>query len=538
MLDAQQERDALMSTTSDTSSSMESDTVGVRPFTGEEYLESLRDGREIWIYGERVKDVTTHPAFRSAARTIARLYYALHDPVLQDVLTTETDTGSGSRTHKYFKAPKSGEEQLAARDAIAAWSRLTYGWLGRSPDYKASFLGTLGANSEFYRPFEANARAWYKKAQERVMYLNHAIIHPPVDRDRGIHERAEVCVHIEKETDAGMYVSGAKVVATGSALTHATFVAHHGLIPVQDRNYAVVFMVPMDRPGVKLISRASYENAAAVMGTPFDYPLSSRLDENDAIFVLDHAFIPWEDVFVGGDIERANNFFPQTGFLPRALLQGCTRLSVKLEFIAGLMLKAVEATGTKDYRGVQTRVGEVISYRNLFWSLSEAMARNATPWTNGAVLPNMEAASAYQVFGSTFYPVIKNLIEQTLASGLIYLNSSSVDFKNPELRSYLEKYVRGSNGYNSEDRVKLMKLLWDAIGSEFGSRHELYEINYAGSTDENRLIALNSAAASGLSDRMKAFADTCMAEYDLNGWTAPDLINNTDVSYLLAQLNK
>src|SRR5437870_10622316 len=147
------------------------------PMTGKEYLESLRDGREIWIYGERVKDVTTHPAFRNTARMIARLYDALHDPALQDVLTTETDTGSGSRTHKYFKAPKSGEEQLAARDAIAAWSRLTYGWLGRSPDYKASFLGTLGANAEFYRPFEANARAWYKKAQERVMYLNHAIIH-------------------------------------------------------------------------------------------------------------------------------------------------------------------------------------------------------------------------------------------------------------------------------------------------------------------------------------------------------------------------
>src|SRR5213078_1474653 len=107
----------------------------------------------------------------------------------------------------------------------------------------------------------------------------------------------------------------------------------------------LVFMVSMNTPGVKLISRASYENAAAVMGTPFDYPLSSRLDENDAIFVLDNAFIPWEDVFVCGDIERANNFFPKTGFLPRALLQGCTRLAIKLEFIAGLVLKAVEATG-------------------------------------------------------------------------------------------------------------------------------------------------------------------------------------------------
>jgi aromatic ring hydroxylase len=509
-----------------------------RPLNGQEYLESLRDGREIWIYGERVKDVTTHPAFRNTARMIARLYDALHDPALRDVLTIETDTGSGGRTHRYFKAPKSWEEQLAARDAIAAWARLTYGWLGRSPDYKASFLATLGANSEFYQPFEANARAWYKKAQEKVLYLNHAIIHPPIDRDRGIHEREEVTVHIEKEADGGIYVSGAKVVATGSALTHATFVAHHGLIPVQDPRYAVVFMVPMNTPGVKLISRASYENVAAVMGSPFDYPLSSRLDENDAIFVLDNAFIPWEDVFVCNDVERANNFFPKTGFLPRALLQGCTRLAVKLEFIAGLMLKAVEATGTKDYRGVQTRVGEVISYRNLFWSLTEAMARNAEPWTNGCVLPNMEAASAYQVFASSFYPIVKNLIEQTLASSMIYLNSNAVDFKNPELRPYLDKYVRGSNGYSAEDRVKLMKLLWDAVGSEFGSRHELYEINYAGSTEENRLIALGVASASGLSDRMKGFVDTCMAEYDLDGWTVPDLINPTDVNYVLAQLNK
>src|SRR6059058_5790012 len=109
MLDAQQERDALMSTTSDTSSSMESDTVGVRPFTGEEYLESLRDGREIWIYGERVKDVTTHPAFRNTVRMMARLYDALHDD-RKSVLCCETDTGSGGYTHKFFKAPRNTEE--------------------------------------------------------------------------------------------------------------------------------------------------------------------------------------------------------------------------------------------------------------------------------------------------------------------------------------------------------------------------------------------------------------------------------------------
>jgi 4-hydroxyphenylacetate 3-monooxygenase len=463
---------------------------------------------------------------------IARLYDALHDPELKEVLTTDTDTGSGGYTHRYFRAPKSWEEQLAARDAIAAWARLTYGWMGRAPDYKGSFLGTLGANAAFYAPYESSARAWYKKAQEQVLFLNHAIIHPPVDRDRPIHERADVCVHVDKETDGGIYVSGAKIVATGSALTHATFVAHHGLLPVQDKRYACVFMVPMHAPGLKLISRASYENAAAVMGTPFDYPLSSRLDENDAIFVLENTFIPWEDVFVYGDIDAANNFLPQTGFLPRALLHGCTRLAIKLEFIAGLLLQALEATGTKDYRGQQVRLGEVIAYRNLFWSLSEAMARNATPWVNGAVLPNLEAASAYHVFGATFYPIIKNLIEQSVTSGLIYLNSSARDFHNPALRPYLDKYLRGSSGYDAEHRVKLLKLLWDAIGTEFGARHELYEINYSGSTEENRLITLNMAHATGLTERMQALVHTCMAEYDLHGWTVPDLINPDDVNWL------
>src|SRR5437867_3232437 len=118
MWDAQQERNALMSTTSNTSSSMESDTVGVRPFTGEEYLESLRDGREIWIYGERVKDVTTHPAFRNTARMIARLYDALHDPALQDVLTTETDTGSGGFTHKFFRTPRSAEDLVDRKSVV------------------------------------------------------------------------------------------------------------------------------------------------------------------------------------------------------------------------------------------------------------------------------------------------------------------------------------------------------------------------------------------------------------------------------------
>src|SRR4029078_4566498 len=110
-----------------------------RPFTGQEYIESLKDGREIYIYGERVKDVTTHPAFRNTVRMMARLYDALHDQ-RRSIICTETDTGSGGYTHKFFRASHTAEELVGSRDAIAEWARVSYGWMGRSPDYKAAFL--------------------------------------------------------------------------------------------------------------------------------------------------------------------------------------------------------------------------------------------------------------------------------------------------------------------------------------------------------------------------------------------------------------
>jgi 4-hydroxyphenylacetate 3-monooxygenase len=503
-----------------------------RPMTGQEYIESLRDGREIWIYGERVKDVTEHPAFRNPIRMTARLYDALHDPATKDKITVPTDTGNGGYTHSFFRSPHSSEDLLKDKEAIEHWARLTWGWMGRSPDYKAAFLGTLGANTEYYRPFEENAKRWYRESQEKVLYWNHAIVNPPVDRNLPPDEAGDVFMRVEKETDAGVIVSGAKVVATGSAITNYNFIAHYGL-PIKKKEYALICTVPMDSPGIKLFCRPSYTMTADVMGSPFDYPLSSRMDENDTVFVFDKVLVPWENVFLYGDPERVSNFVPQSGFIQRFTFQGCIRLSVKLDFIAGLLLKALEITGSKDFRGVQTRVGEVIGWRNLFRAVADAMARNPDPGPGGTVLPKMDYGLVYRQFMIQGYPRVKEIIEQDVASGLIYLNSHAVDFKTPEVRPYLDKYMRGSNGYDAIDRVKLMKALWDSIGTEFGGRHELYERNYAGNHENVKAEVLFAAEAQGETDAMKSFAETMLAEYDLDGWTVPDLINPTDVSRIL-----
>jgi 4-hydroxyphenylacetate 3-monooxygenase len=506
-------------------------TTQVRPMTGEEYLDSLRDGREIWIYGERVEDVTTHPAFRNGARSVARLYDALHDPQHKDVLTMETDTGNGGFTHPFFRAPMSAEDLVRGRDAIAAWQRMTYGWMGRSPDYKAAFLATYGPNADYYKPFEENARRWYREAQERVYFMNHTLVNPPVDRNKEIHEVDDVFIHRVKETDEGVIVRGAKMVATGSAFSNYNFVSYHGSTPIKKEEYGISFFAPMNAPGIKLICRPSYEYMAATLGSPFDYPLSSRFDENDAVLVFEDALIPWENFLINGNLEIASTYH-LTGFIWRALLQGCTRLAVKLDFLAGLFIKMLEATGTIEFRGIQASIGEVLAWRNMFWALTDAMCHNPVPSAAGSVLPNIEAASAYRILSNQAYPAIKSIIENQTGGALIVRPSSTRDWKEPEVRKLLDQFYRGSAGYEAVDKIKLVNLLWDSIGSEFGGRHELYERSYSGSHELTKLECYWMAKGDGTVDRMKGFAEQCMAEYDLDGWTVPDLVNPDDVSAL------
>jgi 4-hydroxyphenylacetate 3-monooxygenase len=493
-----------------------------RPYTGAEYIQSLRDNRAVYIDGERVPDVTTHPAFRNSVRSIARLYDALHDPAQKDALTCPTDTGSGGYTHRFFRVQRSRGELVAAQGAIAAWSRLSYGWMGRTPDYKAAYTNTLGANAEYYGPFADNARAWYKRAQETVPFMNHAIVNPPVDRHLPAEAAKDVFVSVQKEVDGGIIVSGAKVVATSAAITHYNFMGQSSKTATEDLDMSLMFIVPIDAPGLKLICRTSYEQAARA-ASPFDYPLSSRFDENDAIFILDNVFVPWEDVFIYRDPARVLSFYPRSGFTNGFQFQGCTRFAVKLDFIVGLLSKALRCTGGDEARGNQVLLGEAVAWRNLFWSLSNAMANAPDKWpapgNADAVLPNLRAGQAYRVFAPDAYPRIKEIVERTVTSALIYLPSSVRDLASPETGPYLQQYVRGSHGIGHVERIKIMKLLWDCVGTEFGGRHELYERNYAGGWEDIRAQSLTGAQKGGDMAAMEALVDQCMADYDQDGWT-------------------
>ena len=139
---------------------------------------------------------------------------------------------------------------------------------GPDAGLETAFVATLGAAPEFYAPFEDSAERWYRRYAEQVLFLNHVLINPPIDRNRPVHEVDDVYVHVVRERDDGIVVSAAKMLATGSALTHATFVAQNSAVHLETgkaEDYALVFLAPMDTAGKTLVCRRSYELAAELV---------------------------------------------------------------------------------------------------------------------------------------------------------------------------------------------------------------------------------------------------------------------------------
>jgi aromatic ring hydroxylase len=395
---------------------------------------------------------------------------------------------------------------------------MSYGYMGRTPDYKASFMATLGAEPEWYDPFGESARHWYRKYAEQVLFLNHVLINPPIDRNRAVHEVSDVYVHVVGERDDGMVVEGAKMLATGSALTHATFVAQNSAVelePGKAEAYALCFIVPMNSPGVKLISRTSYEAKAI---SPFDAPLASRFDENDAVIIFDNVFVPWEDVLVYRDVRKATAFYAQSGFMPRYTLQSGTRLAVKLDFLCGLLAMGLEANGTSGFRGVQAALGELIGWRNLICALTSTLCHETQPGPGGSVVPALEYAVLIRQFGTQAFGVARQIFTEQLGGAPLVVPSSVRDVLSDELRPALDRYYRGSTG-NAHDRIKLFKLIWDAMGSEFAGRHGWYEVNYSGNQEQIRLDTLRFAGIRGISARQRELVEACLADYDVTGWS-------------------
>ena len=446
---------------------------------GDDYLASLTDDREIYLDGERVRDVTSHPAFAPVARTIAGLYDLAADP-LSDMTYTAPETGQ--EANRVFCIPRSREELAARRGAIERWARHTHGWVGRGPDHVGAFLaGFASCPQAFARQphdFAANVAAHYRRLLDESLFATYAIIPPQFSRATTAHgwDGSFIQAGVAEERPEGIVVRGAQMLATGAPVADEILISCIKPLSPQDRDFAVSFLLPVAAKGMKLYCRRPYATGAT---SAYDYPLSSRYDETDALVVFDDVLVTWDRVFVDRDVDGLRRQFFGTGAHIMGNSQAQIRFVAKLQFILGLARKIAAVNGADGMAGVQEKLGELASLASLVESAVLAAEYQAAPDENGMWRPSPRALYGAMGLQAELYPRILAIVRDLAGGGVLQLPASIKDMTNPATRKDVDRYVR-SPGVSAEERVKLFKLVWDAVGSEFAGRHHQYEMFYAG----------------------------------------------------------
>ncbi len=222
--------------------------------------------------------------------------------------------------------------------------------------------------------------------------------------------------------------------------------------------------------------------------------------------------MPWEQVFVYKDIEICRDQWWDTGAHTMGNHQAQIRLCTKLQFLMGLAKRIAEMNGVDSIPAVQTLLGDMASYAAMIEGLVEAQIATCTTNANGIVVPGRQALYAAMALQVDVYPRILNLMRELCGGGVIQLPSSARDFENPEIRADIDRYTH-SPGYSGEERVKLMKLAWDLIGSEFAGRHDQYEKFYAGAP----FVVKSRMYQAYNFDKSRDLVDAALAGYDLSG---------------------
>jgi 4-hydroxyphenylacetate 3-monooxygenase len=449
--------------------------------TGADYVKALDDGRSVMLDGERVDDVASHPAFSGAIRTVAHLFDVAADPARRSLFTYPSPT-DGSPVHVWWKTPVVPEDLTRRRLAISAWADETAGFLGRSPDHVASFFagwaGSLALFAEGGQSFADNLARFYATARDESLYISYTIIHPTIDRSKPPHEQyaPNLYVSVHRERDDGIVLRGAQMLGTGSVMSDFIFVSC--ILPLAEgsEDYALSVVVPNNAAGMRIYSRRPY-----AMGNPggSDYPLSTNFDETDSLVVFDDVFVPWEHVFVYRNIDLTFAQFNRCAAHSLGNTQAQIRFAAKLRFFAGLAHRIAEASGTIADPRTKMRLGELAARCKIPETFVTAAEVQSSVDDYGVVNPDHATLYAAMSLQPRLMNDVLYSLRELCGGAVIQLPSSFASFADETSAADIDKFIRWPNA-DALDRVKLLKLTWDAVGSEFAGRHQQYEMFYAG----------------------------------------------------------
>lgn len=454
--------------------------------TGSQFLEGLRrTKREIWVEGERIADVTTHPKLRGGAESLAAIFDRQHE-FPDDCLFAHPE--SGAPTNVSHMIPRSRDDLMRRHSGLVRLSEGSMGIMGRTPDYMNMKFSAFASAPRVWAGADGrNARgarnivAFQRRLADADISLTHTIIQPTIDKrtDAAVVGN-KVTIRKVGETSEGIIVRGARVLATLAPYADETAVYPGQPIPPDAKDYAVAFTVPMDTPGLRFLCR---DSAATPGADPFDKPLSSRFDEQDAFCIFDDVLVPWDRVFIDGDV-AIYNAMRATGYAIHMTTQSTIRALTKLEFAYGLAGRMAELIG--DYSPATTEMlGELACYVRLTANALELSLEQAWEREDGVWFPNGAVLDPMRSMLPVWMPRVAEIIT-LIGSHNLLTTPSRAQLDDPGLRPLLDEMLHGADGATADERAAVFRMAWDFVGSTLGGRGFLYERFYLTSAARNK----------------------------------------------------
>jgi 4-hydroxyphenylacetate 3-monooxygenase len=444
--------------------------------SGKEYLESLRDGRRVYIGSRLVEDVTKDPAFARAAQMTADLYDLKADAANRDVMTYVDE--DGGRYSSYFMRARTRDDLVKRSTAHKLIADQTHGLLGRSPDHMASFVTGMAACPDIFGENAEKVVAYWRHIRDNDLYVATAIVAPAAARDPSFFQRESMptpTLRVVSEDDSGVVVHGMKLLATGAPLANELWIGN--ILPLAPENKAesITFAVACNEPGVSLWSRKPLEPTAA---NEFDNPLTWRFDETDAIVLFDHVRIPWERVYVHNDVDLSRALYFKTPAHVYGNHQSAVRFLSKLQLIVGLASRIAQSTGADAVPVVREMLGRLASQEALLAGLIDGQLWAMESWGE-YVSYNRRSMYAAMNWTIENYSSLIDVLRELCGGGAMQMPADASVLDDEELAKTFREFWRTPQ-IEALERMKLHRLAWDLVGSEFAGRHQQYEKFYAG----------------------------------------------------------
>ncbi len=440
--------------------------------TGQQYLESIRDGRLVWINGERVKDVPSHPMFKPLVDIRARIYDMQHDPATRPLMTYSE---GGQNYALGLKLPYSQEDWQAKRQSTDAVFKDIKGVVTRVGDETVGEMWSLfdgqDVLNEVDPQFSANIRNHIARVIEQDPFHVSANTDPKGDRSKRPQDQdPDMLLHVVKETSAGIVVRGAKY-ETAAAYANQAFtkptIANWGDEKLSD--YAVGFICDLGSPGIKMICRTGFAGRAPLE----DYPLANRFDEVDTLVIFDDVLIPWENVLFYRHTKAA--MFIRMTLHRYSAFAFVQRILKFADMMIGAALFNVRQTGLDKQQAVQEKLAELACYREGINAHLTAAIATATKSPGGLLMPNQSLLMTGRVLACSQLNA-KMHIARELCGGQICVTPDAAAFRDPETKPWLDKFYTVNEDWVAEDRRKLLAYARDLLNSDYAGHRLTFQL--------------------------------------------------------------